>query len=46
MQISRQFLHFHGGILKKEVLSDITTKQLILAYATTAFAKCYQMKRR
>lgn len=27
-----------------EVPSDLTADQLILAYATTAFAKCYQMK--
>ena len=27
-----------------EVPSDLTTEQLILAYATSAFAKCYQIK--
>ena len=27
-----------------EVPSDLTTQQLILAYATSAFAKCYQIK--
>lgn len=38
------FIHNYYERRGEAVPSDLTTQQLILGYATTAFAKCYQMK--
>ena len=38
------FVHNFYARRDAEVPSDLTTEQLILAYATSAFAKCYQIK--
>ena len=39
-----RFVHNYYERRDAEVPSDLTTGQLILAYATAAFAKCYQIK--
>lgn len=38
------FIHNYYECRGAKVPSDLTTQQLILAYATSAFAKCYQVK--